>query len=128
MSTVASTSPAGLVAVSARPGWPRRDERVRSDWRRAWDAYVGAADRVGPARRAVAVFDLDPELLAFGPAPDWPSTADRVPRDPRLSAVATAAALDVELPSLDTMLLRLRAELEESAPARPVCNHEEVRT
>jgi dTDP-4-dehydrorhamnose reductase len=86
------------------------------------------ADRVALARRAIAVFELDPALLAVGPARDPPGVEDRVPRDTRLSAVATAAALDVELPSLDTMLRRLRAEFEGPAPAKPVPSYQEVRT
>jgi hypothetical protein len=36
-----------------------------------------------------------------------------VPWDTRLDAQATAAALGVELPDLQTMLARLRAELHE---------------
>jgi dTDP-4-dehydrorhamnose reductase len=68
-------------------------------------------DRVGLAKRAIAAFDLDPELLDVvpGPPPSIP-----VPRDTRLDARATAAALGVELPDLDTMLGRLRAEMEAS--------------
>jgi dTDP-4-dehydrorhamnose reductase len=86
------------------------------------------ADRVGLARRAVAAFELDLGLLDVGPAPQWAVTGDLVPRDTRLSAVATAAALDVELPSLHTMLLRLRTELERPARLKPGSAYEEVRT
>lgn len=68
-------------------------------------------DRLELARRAVAAFDLDPELLAVGPAPA-PASPDRVPLDTRLDATATAAALATELPDLDTMLARLRREME----------------
>ncbi len=180
--SVAATGPDAIVhaAIWNDPGMLRRD------WRRAWDAYVGAtrnvvaaanavgaqvvlistdwvfdgtqgpspedaaelvwralqrgvtgvlhccggehADRVGLARRAVAAFELDLGLLDIGPAPEWPVTGDLVPRDTRLSAVATAAALDVELPSLDAMLLRLRAELEGPARPKPGSTYEEVRT
>jgi dTDP-4-dehydrorhamnose reductase len=69
------------------------------------------ADRVGLAKRAIAAFELDHELLDVvpGPPPSIP-----VPRDTRLDARATAAALGVELPDLDTMLGRLRAEMEAS--------------
>jgi dTDP-4-dehydrorhamnose reductase len=75
------------------------------------------ADRIGLARRAVEAFDLDPELLDVGPPPD--DALDfvppaRAPFDTRLDTTATAAALGVELPDLDTLLSRLRAELEES--------------
>ena len=69
-------------------------------------------DRVGLARRAVDAFGLDPDLLDVGPPPVGAVPAERVPRDTRLDAAATAAALDVELPDLDTQLARLRAELE----------------
>jgi len=69
-------------------------------------------DRVGLARRAVAAFGLDEDLLAFGPPDPAALPAGRVPFDTRLDATATAAALDVELLDLDTMLGRLRDELE----------------
>jgi dTDP-4-dehydrorhamnose reductase len=69
------------------------------------------ADRVELAQRAARAFALDPGLLDVipGPAPSLP-----VPRDTRLDARATATALDVELSDLDTMLGRLRAEMEAS--------------
>jgi dTDP-4-dehydrorhamnose reductase len=73
------------------------------------------ADRVTLARRAVAAFGLDPELLRVGPPPaQAPATSPptRVPRDTRLDARATAAALDTDLPDLDTTLARLGAELD----------------
>jgi len=70
------------------------------------------ADRVGLARRAVAAFGLHEELLDVGP-PDPAALGDApVPFDTRLDATATAAALGAELPDLDTMLGRLRAQLE----------------
>jgi dTDP-4-dehydrorhamnose reductase len=71
-----------------------------------------AVHRVELARRTVAAFDLDPDLLRTGP-PD-PAVLDggRIPRDTSLDARATAAALDVELPGVDAMLARLGAELE----------------
>jgi dTDP-4-dehydrorhamnose reductase len=69
-------------------------------------------DRVALARRAVDVFGLDPELLDAGP-PDPAVLADgSAPFDTRLDATLTAIELDVELPDLDTMLRRLRTELE----------------
>ncbi len=61
------------------------------------------------ARAAVGAFELDPELLRFGPpdeAPDAP-----VPYDTRLDATATARALDTDLPSVEDQLGRLREEL-----------------
>jgi dTDP-4-dehydrorhamnose reductase len=71
-----------------------------------------AVHRVELARRTVAAFGLDPDLLRTGP-PD-PAVLDgaRIPRDTSLDARATAAALDVELPGVDAMLARLGAELE----------------
>jgi dTDP-4-dehydrorhamnose reductase len=71
------------------------------------------ADRIELARRAVAAFDLDPALLGFGPPPASELPDGGVPFDTRLDATATAERLDVKLPDLDTMLHRLRAELEE---------------
>jgi dTDP-4-dehydrorhamnose reductase len=70
------------------------------------------ADRVGLARRAVVAFDLDEDLLDVGPPDPAALPAGRVPYDTRLDATATAAALDAVLPDLDTMLARLRAELD----------------
>jgi dTDP-4-dehydrorhamnose reductase len=71
-----------------------------------------AIDRVELARRAVEVFELDPELLDFGPpdAGDLPPAP--VPYDTSLDAQATAEALDVELPGVRTLLRRLRDERE----------------
>lgn len=77
------------------------------------------ADRIGLARRAVDVFDLDAELLEVGPPPPDALPQGGVPRDTRLDATATAAALDVELPDLDSQLARLRAELEHPAAIPP---------
>jgi dTDP-4-dehydrorhamnose reductase len=71
-------------------------------------------DRVGLARRAIRVFELDPELLDVVPPPDGVIAAGGVPRDTRLDAQATARALGVELPDLDEMLSRLRADVESS--------------
>lgn len=79
-------------------------------------------DRIGLVRRAADAFELDPDLLAVGPPPPQalPASvgAGRIPEDTRLEATATAAALEVKLPNLDTMLARLRHELEGAwAPA-----------
>ena len=60
------------------------------------------------ALRTVEVFELDGELLDFGPAPEQPWL---VPYDTRLDATATAAALGVELPGLDDQLRRLERSL-----------------
>jgi dTDP-4-dehydrorhamnose reductase len=76
------------------------------------------ADRVGLARRTVAVFELDPALLRVGPPPAGIGDGSSVPRDTRLDAAATARSLGVRLPTLDETLGRLRAELE-SAPSLP---------
>jgi dTDP-4-dehydrorhamnose reductase len=68
-----------------------------------------AVDRRTLAERTVAAFDLDGELLAFGPAPEPPFP---VPYDTRLDAAATATKLGVELPDLDTQLRELRTTME----------------
>ena len=68
------------------------------------------ASRAELARAAVEVFELDPELLRFGPPPAEPGAP--VPYDTRLDATATAAALGVELPSLRDQLVKLRGELD----------------
>jgi dTDP-4-dehydrorhamnose reductase len=70
------------------------------------------ADRVGLARRAIAAFDLDGDLLDVGPPPAGAVPPEGVPRDTRLDASLTATMLDVTLPALDTQLARLRAEME----------------
>lgn len=70
------------------------------------------ADRVELARRAVAAFGLDEALLRVGPPEPEALPDGRVPFDTRLDATATALALGVELPDLDTMLRRLQAQLD----------------
>jgi dTDP-4-dehydrorhamnose reductase len=75
------------------------------------------ADRVELARRAVAAFDLDGELLDVGPPPDEALAGGAVPRDTRLDARITAQRLGAELPDLDTTLTRLRHDLENMTPA-----------
>jgi len=60
------------------------------------------------ALRTVEAFELNGELLDFGPAPD---PGFPVPYDTRLDASATAAALGVELLSLDDQLRRLERSL-----------------
>ncbi len=74
-------------------------------------------DRVGLARRAVAAFDLDAELLDVGPPPEEALAGGAIPRDTRLDAAITAQRLGAELPDLDTTLARLRHELEHLTPA-----------
>jgi dTDP-4-dehydrorhamnose reductase len=70
------------------------------------------ADRETLARATVDAFDLDGELLAFGP-PDPGATGDEpIPYDTRLDARATAAALGVTLPDLRTQLARLRRQID----------------
>jgi dTDP-4-dehydrorhamnose reductase len=58
-------------------------------------------DRVALARRAVAAYGLDPELLKVGPPPPQ---SERIPYDTRLDATRTAARLGVELPDVDQLL------------------------
>jgi dTDP-4-dehydrorhamnose reductase len=72
------------------------------------------ADRVGLARRAIEVFELDGELLDVAPPPAEAISGGGIPRDTRLEATATARALRTTLPDLDTMLGRLRREVEPS--------------
>lgn len=67
-------------------------------------------DRVGLARRALEIFELDEELLDIGAPP--PLGSERIPRDTRLDGRATAATLGTGGLDLDTMLGRLRSELE----------------
>ncbi|MBV9002099.1 MAG: sugar nucleotide-binding protein [Solirubrobacterales bacterium] len=69
-------------------------------------------DRVGLARRAAEVFELDADLIDVAPSPL--SGGEPVPRDTRLDAAATARALDVELSALGEMLVRLKAEVASS--------------
>ena len=54
-------------------------------------------DRVGLARRATRVFELDSDLLDVAPPPADVISGGRIPRDTRLDATATARSLDVEL-------------------------------
>ena len=72
-------------------------------------------DRVGLARRAIEVFELDPDLLYVVPPPQSAVPPGGAPRDTRLDACATARALTVELPDLNAMLGRLRTEVESSS-------------
>ena len=69
-----------------------------------------AASRRQLAAAAVRVFDLDPELVRFGPPPSpapWP-----IPNDTSLDATATAKRLGYELPTIDTLLEAFRQERE----------------
>jgi dTDP-4-dehydrorhamnose reductase len=76
------------------------------------------SDRIELARKAVAAFELDPELLAVGPPdPNALPVGGSVPFDTRLDAAYTAEALGVELPALETMLARLRVQIETSRSA-----------
>ena len=70
------------------------------------------ADRVGLARKAVEAFELDAELLETGPPDADALPPGGAPFDTRLDATETARVLDTELPDLDTMLGRLRAQME----------------
>jgi dTDP-4-dehydrorhamnose reductase len=64
------------------------------------------------ARRAAQAFELDPNLIELGPPPADELPPGPVPYDTSLSASATATALGVELPDLDSLLARMRRELE----------------
>ena len=72
------------------------------------------ASRVGLARRAIEVFELDGDLLDVAPPPAEAISGGGIPRDTRLDANDTARALGVDLPDLGTMLGRLRREVESS--------------
>jgi len=71
-------------------------------------------DRAELARHVVRVFELDPDLVEIVAPPDGVLGTEPVPADTRLDARATARVLGAELPSLDGMLTRLRAEVESS--------------
>jgi len=71
-----------------------------------------SVDRVSLARRTAQAFDLDPEMVDIGPPDPAAVGTMRVPYDTSLDATATARRLGVDLPGLDTMLGRLRVELE----------------
>jgi dTDP-4-dehydrorhamnose reductase len=76
-----------------------------------------AVDRGELARRAVAAFELDPDLLESGPPPAGALPAVPVPRDTSLDGTATAHALGTDLLDLDGLLAGLRHELDTGAPA-----------
>jgi dTDP-4-dehydrorhamnose reductase len=71
-----------------------------------------SVDRVTLARRTAEAFDLDPEMVDIGPPDPAAVGSMRVPYDTSLDATATARRLGVELADLDTMLARLRVELD----------------
>jgi dTDP-4-dehydrorhamnose reductase len=70
------------------------------------------ADREALARATVDTFELDGDLLRFGPPPQGAAGPEPIPYDTRLDATATAAALGVALPDLRTQLCRLRAQID----------------
>jgi dTDP-4-dehydrorhamnose reductase len=69
-------------------------------------------DRVTLARRAVAAFELDGDLLDVAPPPPEALAGDAIPRDTRLDATATAERLGATLPGIDALLAGLRRELD----------------
>jgi dTDP-4-dehydrorhamnose reductase len=69
-----------------------------------------AATRMELARAAVDVFGLDGDLLRTGPPDPGALPPAPIPYDTSIDALATAAALGVELPTLRELLRRLRAE------------------
>jgi dTDP-4-dehydrorhamnose reductase len=76
------------------------------------------ADREALALATVEVFELDGDLLRFGPPPAEAIGSEPVPYDTRLDATATAAALGVRLPDLRTQLARLRHQIDTGRIAR----------
>ena len=71
-----------------------------------------STDRVTLARRTAQAFGLDAELIDVGPPDPEAVGTMRIPYDTSVDATATAARLGVELADLDTMLARLRVELD----------------
>jgi dTDP-4-dehydrorhamnose reductase len=71
-----------------------------------------AIDRRRLAELTVEAFELDHDLLEFGPPDPGALPPAAVPYDTSLDARATAAALEVHLPDVRTLLARLRVELE----------------
>lgn len=71
-------------------------------------------DRVTLARRAVEAFGLDRDRLRIRQPPAEILADGPAPADTRLDAAATARLLGVALPGLDSMLARLRHEMEET--------------
>lgn len=69
-----------------------------------------AATRMQLALAAAEIFDLDAALIRSGPPDPAALPPAPVPYDTSLDASATAAALDVELPSLPELLERFQAE------------------
>jgi dTDP-4-dehydrorhamnose reductase len=70
------------------------------------------ADRQALARATVEAFDLDGDLLRFGPPDEAALGGEPIPYDTRLDGAATAAALRVAPPDLRTQLRRLRAQID----------------
>ena len=60
-----------------------------------------------------------PSCCATGPPDDGAFAGGAVPYDTRLDATATAAALGVELPGVDALLARLRAEIDTGTISPP---------
>jgi len=74
-------------------------------WISGGSGFVGSQ-----LRRSIRSFGLDRDLLDFGPPPTPPFL---IPYDTGLAARATAAALDVELPSPADQLAGLAMTFEE---------------
>jgi dTDP-4-dehydrorhamnose reductase len=68
------------------------------------------ATRMGVARKAAEVFELDAGLLRSGPPEPAALSHAPIPYDTTLDARATGAALDVQLPDVGGLLARFRAE------------------
>lgn len=91
-------------------------------WRIAANGLTGTfhccggeiVDRAGLARRTVEVFELDEELLDFGPPEFGAIPSVPVPYDTSLDGSATAAALGVELSDVRRLLRRLRDQIDTS--------------
>jgi dTDP-4-dehydrorhamnose reductase len=75
------------------------------------------ADRLALARRAIESFALDGDLLDVSAPPASAIAGEPVPRDTRLDAAATARLLDAKRPDLNSMLGRLRVQIEQAEEA-----------
>ena len=78
-----------------------------------------ATDRADLATRAVEAFELDGELLGFGPPDAGILPPGPVPYDTSLDSRVSAAALGIEPPGLRTLLERLRIEIDTGELASP---------
>jgi dTDP-4-dehydrorhamnose reductase len=75
-----------------------------------------ATTRMELARATAEAFELDASLLRSESPPQEALAPEPIPRDTSLVAERTAAALEVELPSVRALLALFREEREEAGP------------